>query len=83
MTRMNYGLNHARNLTVRRVSESDFQSAAQARVGKKKGAWSAKYQGSCANCHGFIQVGNLVTWNKQRKIVHGAGCPRKGTLATI
>lgn len=83
MTRMNYGLNHSRDLTFRRVSESDLKRAAKARVGKKKTAWSAKYRGSCANCHGFIQVGNLVTWNKRRKIVHAAGCPRKGTCATI
>ena len=75
MTRMNYGLDHSRDLS-RLADAQDRKRLKAARV-KKNPGFPAKYPGVCATCHRAFPVLTLIKKNRQGKIVHAAGCPRK------
>ena len=77
MTRMNYGLNHSRDLTERPATGKDRQRIAKSRIRKSKPTFHIKYATSCSNCHKFMPVGTIATFSIKKKIVHGAGCLRK------
>jgi len=77
VTRMNYGLNHARDLTVRPINLGDRKRLAGKRSKKRKTGFSSKYGGNCANCHAFMPVGTFVKFNAFKNVVHAEGCPRK------
>jgi hypothetical protein len=77
MTRMNYGLNHSRDLTVRDIEWADRQRLRAKRLRKAKGFF-AKYPGRCATCKSEFPRLTLVQKNKLGMIVHSGGCPSKG-----
>lgn len=68
MTKMNHRLNHSRDLT--------SLAPGPEKKPKRKG-FPAKFEGTCANCHGTIRPLTLIVLRADRKPVHSGGCPRK------
>ena len=75
--RMNYGLNHARDMTVRQANPNDLKRLKVARKRGAKPTFHLKWAKSCANCRQFMPVGTIATFNIKKQIVHRAGCVRK------
>jgi hypothetical protein len=76
MTKMNYRLDHSRDLTVRPATYEEQQRAKRLAATRKRG-FPAKYDGKCANCKASFPVLTLITIRKDGRPVHSGGCFRK------
>jgi bisphosphoglycerate-independent phosphoglycerate mutase (AlkP superfamily) len=77
VTKMNYVLNHARDLTARSAEEEFRRTNRKPKKPHSKGAWPAKYGGVCATCKTSFPAITLIRRNRLGKVVHAHGCPKK------
>jgi hypothetical protein len=77
VTRMNYSLNHNRNLSRSEYYDPEKRPARLRSVPPPRKWFKAKYAGRCVNCDEEFPVGTKIRRRKDGKYVHSGGCPTK------